>query len=59
MQKRPPSSHTHRVCFKSIKVVQMRENLSNGSKKRKLDQDGKRHFPAGGTTGESGSGPVD
>ena len=32
------------VSFKSIKVLQMRESLSNGFRKRKLDHTGKRHF---------------
>ena len=35
--------HTHLVSFKSIKVIKLRESISNGSKKRKVDQNGKRH----------------
>ena len=37
--------HTHLVCFKSIKVVKMRESLKNTSRKRILDQNGKRLSP--------------
>ena len=36
----------------------MRGKLRNGSRKRKLDQDGKRYLHTVGTVGESGSGPV-
>jgi hypothetical protein len=36
----------------------MMGKLSNGSRKRKLDQDGKRYVHAVGTVGESASGPV-
>lgn len=35
--------HIHLVSFKSIKVMKLRESISNGSKKRKVDQNGKRH----------------
>lgn len=46
------------VCFKSIRVVEMRESLKNIFRKRKLDQNGKTLscFAAGG---ENGSGPED
>ena len=29
------------ICFKSTKAIQMKRKLSNGSRERKLDQDGK------------------
>lgn len=39
-----PRSHVHLVGFKSIKVIKIRENPSNHSKTRKLDQNRKSHF---------------
>ena len=45
------------VCFKSIKAIQMKGKLSNGSRKRKLDHDGKRYLTTVGRADDSGGGP--
>ena len=46
--------HTHLVCFKSVKAVKMRGSLKIASRKRKLGQNGKRHFHALGQVMEVG-----
>ena len=51
--------HIHLVSFKSIKVTKLRESISNGSKKRKVDRMEKDMSLGLGPADKNGSGPVD